>query len=163
MSRAKADGKHSDLQKRRNSSPQWLTKVLMMQPFSCLAKAHRSLPHKGQQQEEEGNDRQDVHQGTESLISLRQLGQRGGVGSEAGQQRVRHGDPRARLRPITIFENYHACAAGDAGSQGAKSSAKQPSAIAWPMARVKRSRVVRLWRLSKVRPSISSQRIRWCR
>jgi hypothetical protein len=31
------------------------------------------------------------------------------------------------------------------------------------MARVKRSRVVRLWRLSKVRPSISSQRIRWCR
>jgi len=57
----------------------------------------------------------------------------------------------------------HVCAAGEAGSQGAKSPAKQPSRIAWPMARVKRSRVVRLWRLSRVRPSISSQRMRWCK
>jgi len=66
------------------------------------------------------------------------------VGSEAGQQKVRHGDLRARLRPVTVAGSYNVCAAGEAGSQGAKSSAKQPSAIAWPIARVKRSRVVRL-------------------
>ena len=54
------------------------------------AKPYRSLPHKSQQQEEEGDDRQDVHQRAESLVGLGQLGQRGAVGSETGQQEVRH-------------------------------------------------------------------------
>jgi hypothetical protein len=58
--------------------------------LSGSAKPHRSLPHKRQQQEEEGDDRQDIHQRAEGLISLGQLGQRGAVGSETGQQEVRH-------------------------------------------------------------------------
>ena len=56
-----------------------------------LAKSHRGLPHKGQQQEEKGDDRQDVHQGAKGLVGLGQLSQRGDVGSETGQQEVRHG------------------------------------------------------------------------
>ena len=76
-------------------------------PFSCSpvlsgnqcsaeahrsAETHRGLPDKSQQQEEQGNDRQDVHQGAEGLIRLRQLGEGGAVGSETGQQEVRHGE-----------------------------------------------------------------------
>ena len=40
-----------------------------------LAEAHRGLPNKGEQQEEHRDDRQNIDQRTESLISLRKLGQ----------------------------------------------------------------------------------------
>jgi len=40
-----------------------------------LAEAHGGLPHKRKQQEEKGDDRQDIDQGTKSLVGLRKLGQ----------------------------------------------------------------------------------------
>ncbi len=54
------------------------------------AEPDRGLPDEGQQQEEQGDDRQDVNQGTEGLVRLGQLGERG-VGGEAGQQGESHG------------------------------------------------------------------------
>ncbi len=70
--------------------PKRLSKTDRLQPGS--AKTHRGLPHEGQQQEKEWNDRQDIHQRPKGLIGLGQLGQRRVVGSETGQQEVRHGE-----------------------------------------------------------------------
>ena len=96
-----------------------------------LAKSHRGLPHEGQQQEEEGDDRQDVHQRAKGLVGLGQLGQRGAVGSETGQQEVRHGNLGPLERPGAVDGNYHGWAAGEADLPGATSSAKQPAALGW--------------------------------
>ncbi len=56
---------------------------------STSAKAHRRLPDKRQQQEKERDDGEDVHQGSECLVGLGQLGE-GGVEGESGQQRESH-------------------------------------------------------------------------
>ena len=111
------------------------------QPFTCSTKPHRGLPHEGQQQEEERDDRQDVHQRAEGLVGLRQLGQRGAVGSETGQQEVRHGELGPLERPGAVEGNYHGWACGEPDLPGATSSAKQPAALAWALAGVERCRV----------------------
>ena len=93
------------------------------------------------QQEEEGNDRQDIHQRAEGLASLRQLGQRGAVGSETGQLEVSHGELMPLEPHDAINATYHGWAAGEADLPGATSSAKQPSALAWALAVVERCRL----------------------
>jgi hypothetical protein len=47
-------------------------------------------------------------------------------------------------KSFAVAGTYHVCAAGEPGSQGAKSSEKQPSVIARAIAPENRDRVVRL-------------------
>jgi hypothetical protein len=75
------------------------------------------------------------------LVGLGQLGQRGAVGSETGQQEVRHGELGPLERPGAVNANYHGWACGEADLPGATSSAKQPAALAWALAGVERCRV----------------------
>jgi len=97
-----------------------------------LAKSHGGLPHKGQQQEEKGDDRQDVHQGAKGLVGLGQLSQRGDVGSETGQQKMRHRKVGPWIRAGSVKVNYHVRAAPEPQDPGATSSANQPAAPGWP-------------------------------
>jgi hypothetical protein len=45
------------------------------------------------------------------LVGLGQLGQRGAVGSETGQQEVRHGELGPLERPVAVVGSYHVRAA----------------------------------------------------
>lgn len=98
------------------------------------AKSHRGLPDKGQEKEEEGNDRQDVYQGAKSLVSLGQLSQRGAVGNETDQQVVSHRNSEPQQAPDSDASRYHMKSASESDQPDATSSAKQPAALARALA-----------------------------